>query len=70
MSTMDELVDIEYVSIVRETDLAVQYQINDDLFDPQRVWIPKSQIEDECEEDDGSGTITIPEWLAIEKRLI
>lgn len=30
-----------------------------------RVWVPKSQVE-----DNGDGTFTMPEWLAIEKGFI
>lgn len=31
----------------------------------KKVWFPKSQIE-----ENGDGTFTIPEWLAIEKELV
>ncbi len=37
------------------------------LDDP--VWVPKSQVELE-EEGDGTVTVTMPEWLALEKGLI
>lgn len=30
-----------------------------------RVWVPKSQVE-----DNGDGTFTMPEWLALEKGFI
>lgn len=30
-----------------------------------KVWVPKSQVE-----DNGDGTFTMPEWLAIEKGFI
>ena len=43
-----------------ETDVAILW------FDgSKKVWIPKSQIEDE-----GKDFILIPEWLALEKGLI
>jgi hypothetical protein len=36
------------------------------LFDGRRqVWVPKSMVE-----NNGDGTFTLPEWLAIEKDLI
>ena len=36
------------------------------LFDgDRRVWVPKSMVE-----NNGDGTFTLPEWLAIEKDLI
>ena len=33
------------------------------------TWLPKSQCEIE-EENDGTVTVTLPEWLAIEKGLV
>ena len=56
---------IPYCRRVKETDLAIQYDMSDDPFNPDRHWIPKSQII----EDDGE-SITIPEWLAAEKGLV
>jgi hypothetical protein len=62
--------DIEIAVEVRaETDKALK------VFDGVReVWIPKSQIRDQCEESDAFGTkitsIFISEWLAGEKGLI
>lgn len=36
------------------------------LFDgDQEVWVPKSQVE-----DNGDGTFTMPEWLAIERGFV
>lgn len=36
------------------------------------LWIPKSQIHEdsECYKPDTSGTLVIPEWLAIDKGLV
>jgi hypothetical protein len=43
-----------------ETDKAMQ------LYDGKRtVWLPKSQVQ-----DNGDGTFTVPEWLAIDKELV
>ena len=43
-----------------ETDKAIR------LFDGKKTkWIPKSQVE-----DNGDGTFTMPEWLAIEKGFV
>lgn len=52
-----ELVDIE-AKIVRETPKAWLL----DHGGPQPVWVPKSQVE-----ENGDGTFTMPERLAIEK---
>ena len=44
----------------RETDKAFL------IFDGDKeVWLPKSQVE-----DNGDGTFTLPEWLAMDKGLI
>jgi len=62
--------DVEIAVEVRaETDKAIL------VFDGAReVWIPKSQIKDQCEEDGLFGkkitSIFISEWLAGEKGLI
>ena len=48
---------------LNETDLAILLDS-----DGEEVWIPKSQIKDEYEED-GLLCLEIPEWLAIEKGL-
>jgi len=53
-----KLVDIE-VELRHETDAA--YLVNDG---GESVWVPKSQ----CELD--GSTLTLPEWLAMEKELI
>lgn len=59
--------DIEIEVEVRlETDKALK------VFDGKtEVWIPKSQIKDQCEDKDGNITsIFITEWLATEKGFI
>lgn len=58
--------DIEIACEVRaETAKAIQ------IFDgKQVVWIPRSQIKDECEENGKITSIFISEWLANEKGLI
>lgn len=63
---MPELTDIA-VEIRHETDnaLLVWAGVEDGFGDPIEIWLPKSQVE--VNED---GTITLPEWLAIEKGLI
>lgn len=54
------LVDISgYVQ--GETEKA--YRFNDGY---QTIWLPKSQ----CEWDEDTRTMTMPEWLAIEKELV
>jgi hypothetical protein len=50
---------------VRETEKAKCY-----LLDGQHLWIPKSQIVHEDEDESGRETsMTLPEWLVIEKGL-
>jgi hypothetical protein len=55
--------------VKRETSSALL--INDGTKD---VWIPKSQISDQCEENGLFGSkvvsIFVPEWLALDKGLI
>ena len=54
-----ELVDLE--GVVRgETDKAIRLVV-----DGKSAWLPKSQVE-----DNGDGTFTMPEWLAIDKELV
>lgn len=60
-----DIVEVPYRCFVRETAMAKQYSFGTDPFEPNRQWIPKSQII----EDDGK-TITIPQWLAQQKDLI
>jgi len=62
-----EMVEFEDVTVVRETDAAILCDIDGD-----EVWIPKSQIHDDSEvyEMSTSGTLIIPEWLAVEKELV
>ena len=57
----DRLVDIA-CTIVGETERA--YRI--DHGDLKTVWVPKSL----CEFDETSNTMTMPEWVAIENRII
>ena len=54
----------------RFVDIAAEFRRDTDkgicLFDgDQEVWLPKSQVE-----DNGDGTYSMPEWLAMEKGLI
>lgn len=59
MSRSDRLTDVA-VEIKHETQAAWLVHDGD-----QDVWLPKSQCE-----DNGDGTFTLPEWLAIEKGLV
>lgn len=61
------MADIEIaVEVMAQTDKALL------VFDGNsEVWIPKSQISDQCEENDGTITsIFISEWIAEKKGLI
>ena len=63
---METLVDID-AEIRNETEHA--YLITDGKINKGgsevRVWVPKSLTE-----NNGDGTFTMPEWLAIEKELV
>ncbi len=60
-----DLVDITTM-IFHQTDAAIL--VSDDATS-EKVWLPKSQCELEREEG-RVYTVTLPEWLAIEKGLI
>lgn len=59
-----------------DVEIAVEIRLETDraflVFDGKtEAWIPKSQVSDQSESDDGTiETIFIPEWLALEKGLI
>ena len=53
------LADIE-ARLIHETDKAL---LLDD--GKRKVWVPKRLVE-----DNGDGTFTMPEWLAIDKELV
>jgi len=57
---MDQLIEFEIETILRETDLALLL-----IIDGLELWLPKSQIEMADEE-----TVSIPKWLALEKGLV
>ena len=61
-----DLVDIT-VQKLHETDAAV---LVTDTVPEKAVWLPKAQIEIEVSEVPGLHTVTLPEWLAIEKGLV
>lgn len=58
--------DIEIACEVRRTTDKARL-----IFDgTKEVWIPESQISDECEDKGKTISIFIPEWLAIDKGLV
>lgn len=64
-----KLIDISAV-IRHETDKAYllydgRSEIKNSVPSEVRVWVAKSQVE-----DNGDGTFTMPEWLALEKGFI
>lgn len=68
MSGRSDLVDLE-VFVRRETDKA--WGIDDPDKASNIIWLPKSQCEIEQEPAPSKkGTLTCPEWLAMEKGLI
>lgn len=64
--TRSELAEIE-VEIVAETTKAWKVRTDSDH---EAVWIPRSQCEVEKDEVSGIATITLPEWIAIDRGLI
>lgn len=62
MRNRDEMIDIA-CEVMRETDKAVLVSETGEKDDG--VWLPKSQIE-----INDDGTISLPEWLAMDKGLI
>jgi hypothetical protein len=67
----NDTVQIENVSIKRETQKAFLIICEDYEGDPQEIWCPKSQIKDTDTIAVGdTGYIVIPRWLAVEKKLI
>ena len=61
-----DIIDIT-VQKLHETDKAV---LVTDSIPEKGVWLAKSQIEIEPSETGGLYTVTLPEWLALEKGLI
>jgi len=58
------LVDIACL-VIHETDKGVF--INDGT---RKVWLPKSQVEVAPNPDGKTAVVTMPEWLALENKLI
>lgn len=59
-SGKSDLVDID-ATVRHRTDSAYLLDVGGNA----PVWVPKSQVE-----DNGDGTFTMPEWLAMEKGMI
>ncbi len=59
---MSERVELEYEHIRQRTGAAILVTIED-----VDVWLPREFIEDWDEED---RTLTVPEWLAIDRGLV
>jgi len=77
LDNRDELT-FEFADIMRETNDAWQFEM-DTM--PNPVWLPKSQCQLSAQNGSRStfaslsrqrmgGTVTVPEWLAIEKGLV
>ena len=59
---MDNVGDVEIdAAVVHETDAGLLL----DYGGEEPVWVPKSLVE-----DNGDGTFSMPEWLAIEKEMV
>jgi hypothetical protein len=66
-SSRNEPVEFEVTNVLAATDLALLCVI-----EGQEVWLPRSQLQDGTEVEDrgDSGTVVLPEWLAVEKGLV
>jgi len=64
----DDVVSFDQCRAIAETDAAILV----DIPGHGKVWIPKSQVDDDSEvyEDGTDGTLVITEWMAIEKGLV
>jgi hypothetical protein len=62
-----DLIDLS-LHQVAETPRAILVESLD--FTSPKVWLPKSQIEIERTDRGDYVTVTLPEWLAIEKKLV
>ena len=62
-----DLIDVS-VQLHHETPKA--WLVSDDGVADHGVWIPKTQAEMEPSKTSGVYTLTLPEWLATDKRLI
>ena len=56
---------IPFDDIIRQTPEATLFDTGD-----EEVWLPKSQILEVDDSDPERKTVTIPEWLAIDKELV
>ena len=63
--TLAELVDID-VQVHHQTDRAILVSEEGE----EKIWLPLSQIEVVISVDGFTATVTMPEWLALEKELI
>lgn len=65
----NELVDLT-LALLAETDAAIL--VSDDGTEKKAVWVPKSQVEIERLKPSGSNEaiVTMPLWLATERRLV
>lgn len=66
---MVEYVEIDIVGVMSETSMAWKVKLGepDNPFDKTpSEWLPKSQ----CDMADDKKSVSVPEWLAIEKGLV
>lgn len=61
VSGKSDLVDLSEGIVVHETEAAFRFVLGN----KKTVWLPKNQ----CEWDPATRTMTLPEWLAVEKEL-
>lgn len=59
--------DLIDIVVIVKNETAKAYLVTDSK---KQVWLPKSQIEIVKSRTDMTSTVTLPEWLAIEKGLV
>lgn len=62
--------DIVDIACCRHAETAKAILVSDDDNRDNAVWLPKSQVEIENDGHANFVTVTLPEWLAVEKGLV
>jgi len=67
MAGKSDIIDI-FMRVKHRTEKAVL--VTDEKDEGDEVWLPLSQIEIEMDDDPKYATISLPEWLALDKGLV
>lgn len=61
----DEMLEIRYLSLLRQTSAAWQFDVVNEDMDELRIWLPKSR----CELQEEQKIVMVPRWLVEKNRL-